>query len=82
MKLFSIHDKAAEAYQNPLCYRTAGEAMRAFEAAVKAPDSGLNMSPADYTLVQLGDFDVLTGTIIPLEKPLILDNAASHVKLS
>lgn len=75
MKLFSIHDSKAEFYMNPMTFKNAGEANRAFETTVNQPESQFGLYPSDFTLVEIGVFEDETGRIIPHETPIILCNA-------
>lgn len=59
-KVFSVYDKAIEAFGNLLLYRSEPMATRHFEAAM----SGDMLSVADsYDLYYIGDFDIKSGTI-------------------
>lgn len=76
MKMYSIHDSKAEAYLPPIFMRTAGEAIRTFEQTCKDPNSQFSKFPADFTLVELGEFDELSAHIATHDKPRILANAS------
>lgn len=80
MKLFSVHDSKANYYLNPMTYRNAGEAVRNFETVVNDSKSQFFMYPADFTLVELAEFDSNTGSIVPHDKPVILGNASDLKK--
>jgi len=79
MRMYSIHDSKAEAYLSPIYFKTKGEALRAFEASCKDTDSNFYKYPSDFTMVELGEFDESTATIISYDKPLILANASEFV---
>lgn len=76
MKIFSVHDCKAEAYLPPIFMKTKAEAIRAFQTTVESPDSQFHKYPADFTLVELGEFDETTAAISALNIPLILANAS------
>lgn len=78
-KIFTVHDSKAQAYLPPFYMRTKGEAIRAFETTVKDTNSQFNKYPHDYTLVELGEFDDNTGSIISLPAPLIISNASEFL---
>ncbi|UYD39214.1 MAG: nonstructural protein [Wigfec virus K19_151] len=78
-KIFTVHDSKAQAYLPPFYMRTKGEAIRAFETTVKDTNSQFNKYPQDYTLVELGEFDDNTGSIITLPSPLIISNASEFL---
>lgn len=79
-KIFSVHDSKTQAYAYPFINRTAGEALRNFEISCRDENSNLNKFPSDFNLVELGEFDELTGSLIPHEKPLILSNASEYIQ--
>lgn len=76
MKIFSVHDCKAEAYLPPIFMKTKVEAIRAFQTTVESSDSQFHKYPADFTLVELGEFDETTAAISALDIPLILANAS------
>lgn len=76
MKIFSVHDCKAEAYLPPIFMKTKAEAIRAFQTTVESFDSQFHKYPADFTLVELGEFDETTAAISALDIPLILANAS------
>jgi len=63
MKVFTLYDSAAEAYDPPHFIRSTGEAVRLFSNAVKDPQTKVAKHPDDYTLFEIGEFDELTGQI-------------------
>lgn len=81
MKMFSVHDSKAEAYFSPMCFKTAGEAIRAFATSCEEPNSNFYKYPSDFTLVELGEYDETTGTISCHDKPRILSNASEFKRL-
>lgn len=73
LKIFSIHDSKAAAYNSPFYQKTAGQAERSVRNSLRSADSDLAKNPADYSLVQLGEFNPDTGEIIPT-LPIIIAN--------
>jgi len=71
MKVFTVHDSKAAFYQNPFIMRNAAEAVRGFEQVVKDASTQYYKSPADYTLVEIGEFDQDLGTIKPADLKII-----------
>lgn len=61
LHVFSVFDKAVQAYLQPFYARSAGEAIRSF--AELANDVGTNVArhPADFVLYRLGEFDDNSG---------------------
>lgn len=73
--LVSVRDVVSKSYDHPRCFRTVGEAVRAFEQTCKDPKSSFAQNPSDYMMEQIGSFDELSGHIDVLEKPLLLTTA-------
>lgn len=65
MKLFSVYDTAAEAYQKPFPHDSIGAAVRDFATAANDPQTYLSKHPSDYILFHIADFDQITGEITP-----------------
>lgn len=78
MKLFSVHDSKAEAYLQPIYFKSTGEAIRAFQTTCNDEKSQFNQYPSDFTLVELGSWDELTAKIITHDQPRILTNASEY----
>lgn len=81
MKIFSVHDVKAEAYFNPLCYKTVAEAIRAFSTSCKDTNSQFYQYPSDFTLVELGEFDEISASIATHSAPRILAHASEFKKI-
>lgn len=77
--LFSVHDSKASSYFPPTCYRSRGEALRAFETACKDSQSIFSQYPSDFTFVEIGHFDDESGILVPHSQPIILVNASDFV---
>lgn len=71
--LFAVRDLKAEYFNRPMSMRTVGEALRAFQDECRSPDSALSAHPEDYVLYQVGEYDQVTGKIVPME-PFSLGN--------
>lgn len=65
MKLFTIRDGKGQHYFTPQVFRNKGDAIRALQIQVKNPESMLSKFPLDYSLHEIGEWDELTGQIIP-----------------
>ena len=57
LKIYSIHDTKAEAYNTPFFQQTHGMAERIFTDESNNPESNLNKHAEDFTLFYLGEFD-------------------------
>ncbi len=80
MKLYSVHDAKGNFYDVPRVFRNAGEAARAFETTCKQSDTAWNKYPADFTIVELGDWDADSGTIMPYDKHLHIARASDFIQ--
>lgn len=68
MQIFSVYDSKAQAFQKPFFAPTVEFAIRSFRAAVNAPgDDGLTLFPEDFTLYHVGEFDQLSGALLPMD---------------
>ena len=76
--IYSVHDRAAEAYTTPFFLPNDDMAMRSFGACVNQPDHHFKASPADFTLFKVGVFDSLEGSI-EHEAPVSLGNGVSFL---
>lgn len=64
LKIYSMFDSAAKAYSAPFTVRTNGEALRVFYDAMSNPTlHQLRAHAEQFWLVELGQFDELTGDI-------------------
>lgn len=77
--VFSVFDVKAEVYGTPIFFAAKGLATRAFEDQVNKPDSPIAQHPGDFTLFQIGEFDVDTGMLIPLPSPASLGTGVEYV---
>ncbi|WNK15130.1 MAG: nonstructural protein [Microvirus sp.] len=61
--LYSVYDSKAEAYLPVMMLRSNGEAIRAFESAIRDNSHPFGKNPADFSLMHIGYFDDVKGTI-------------------
>lgn len=63
-KIYTVYDVKSETYTAPSLNPARGQAIRSFQDAVNDPKGGVLAShPEDFTLFELGDFDIKTGLI-------------------
>lgn len=67
--VYSIYDKKAQAYFNPIYYHYKGEALRWFEDVVQDEKSNLSRHPADFAFFRVGMFNVSTGALESCAQP-------------
>lgn len=77
MKLYvySIFDKAVNAYMRPFFMQSDGQALRMFIDEVSKDDSELGKHPEDYSLFLIGWFEDRAGEICKEEVPKCLGRA-------
>jgi lipoprotein signal peptidase len=62
VKIFSIYDSKAEAYNSPFYMQTQSLAIRAFTDEANNVDSQIGKHPADFTLFYMGEYDDHTAS--------------------
>lgn len=63
MKVYSIHDCKAEAFNQPFFSPNSQTAMRMFQMNVNEAGTMLNQNAGDYTLFEIGEFDLVEGKL-------------------
>lgn len=63
MKLYSIRDKAVEAFNQPFYARADGHALRMFIDAINDPKGDFHRHAEDYDLWMIGSFDDAAGVV-------------------
>lgn len=77
--VFSVFDEKAVTYSNPIFLPHKGLAIREFSDVVKDESSVLAKHPADYRLCCLGEFDNVSGILIPFVQPEFVCSASEFV---
>lgn len=75
----TVYDSAAAAFLDPFFCNTQEEAIRMFRSTVMNPDHQFHKFPEDYTLFELGSFDVTTGKVEALATPHSLGLAVTYL---
>lgn len=65
IEIYSVKDKAVNAFLQPFFSPTLGSAVRSLQTVVNDENHEFAKHVNDYTLFKLGDFDDTTGLIIP-----------------
>ena len=63
MIIFSVYDKKAEYFLQPMFARNAAQMLRDLSDVVSNRDSLLGKHPEDYAVYQLAQFDEISGAI-------------------
>lgn len=79
-RVFTIYDCKAEMYLQPFCFKTVGQASRAFEESCNDINHQFNKHPEDYTLFELGTYDDNTAAFEIGATPNALGKAIEYVK--
>lgn len=72
LQIYSIRDKAVEAFGRPFFLATKGECLRVFMDLCGDPQSNLFKHPADYSVWHLGEFNDQNAEISLLPEPVRL----------
>jgi hypothetical protein len=80
LKLFTVYDSKAEAYNQPFYMPSTGAALRAFEDSINDPQNSISQHPGDYTLFELGTFDPSNASIQLLDTRKNLGVAIEFVR--
>lgn len=70
--MFSIYDKAIEAYMRPFMAQAEGQATRMFQDIVCDEQSDLFKHPEDYSLFKIGSFDDNNGELLDCEPTCVM----------
>jgi len=66
-----VLDKTLGIHAHPFVAHNEGSAIRDFGHACRDPNSALNKSPSDFSLVSIGEFDDETGSLTPHNHKLL-----------
>lgn len=72
--IYTIFDSKAEAAEGLFLFRRQGEALRDFMASCNNPENRLGQNPADFTLMELGTFNIENMAIEPYAAPKSIMN--------
>lgn len=79
LKIYSIFDELAKAFQTPFFMQNDNMAKRAFFDLVNDPQSQVNKHPSDYKLYNIGTMDDATALIEGTEIPNIIAHATDAI---
>lgn len=76
-KIFCVRDNKSKCFPQPMFLAYApGEALRGFQDVVNDDKSQLCKHPEDYTLYELGDYDMEKGVISSHAEPKVIAHAS------
>jgi len=79
MKIYSVRDKRANEYGQPMAMPTDAHAVRSFTQEVNRTDTAnmLNQYPEDFAIYHVGTFDSETGCITENGPQLLMEAIAA-----
>lgn len=77
-KIFSVYDRAANAYLQPFFMPARGLAIRAFTDLVNDEKNQFSKHPADYQLFELGSYDDNLGKLDCKDAPELIGSALDY----
>lgn len=66
VEVYAVHDSAVGAFNQPLFFRSRGEAVRAFQDAVTDGKSNFAAHPDHYSFFHVGFYDDNGGLLEPI----------------
>lgn len=80
-KVFSVYDTKAACFGTPFFAVSKGVAIRMFTELANDKRSSVSKYPTDFTLWEIGEFEDIKGTLIPLEHNVNLGFAQEFVRV-
>lgn len=65
LMMLCVRDVKAEQFSRPYFALAIGEGLRIFQLECENPESMLHRFPDDFRLFKVGEFDQLTGEVVP-----------------
>jgi len=81
-KVFAIYDSKIKAFMQPFFMLHQGQAIRGFQQLIQDKKTNVGQYPADFTLMQIGEFDEESGRLESLEAKVDLGNALQYLENS
>ena len=72
VQIFSVYDKAVQAFIKPFYCRSKGEAVRSFMEACGDEKMDFSKHASDYVMFYLGEFDDISGIFTPVEPQRVI----------
>lgn len=81
MGCYSILDAKSGVYATPFFAQADGLAVRSFSELVENHQTVVSRYPADFSLYRIGQVDLASGTLQPLQNPSFLCQGSQFVKV-
>ncbi len=82
LKVFSIYDSKAESFLQPFFCPNRAVAVRSFTTAAQDARSDFHRYAGDYTLFEIGDFDLEKGAWVEYEAKVNLGLASQYIEMA
>lgn len=79
-KIFCVYDSKAENFGLPFVFDNRAEAVRGFEQVANDGKNNISLYPADFTLFEVGEWDMLAGCASMYESKISLGLAVEYKK--
>lgn len=80
VKIYSVRDKVAETFDQPIFGLNDGMMLRWFEDMVNGKNDQWSKHAEDYSLWCIGEFNNITGEIFPSKDPRAIGQAFEYRK--
>lgn len=78
--VLAVYDSKIGEFNSPFFMRTRGEALRGWESVCNDASTDFNKYPEDYSLMEIAEYDDLSGKFSNLTAPLNLGLAGQFKK--
>jgi hypothetical protein len=78
MKIYVIKDIKSEGFGTPQFIQTEAIAVRTLKTVVNQEGSNIHLYPEDHHLMEIGEYNSMTGVITPLKEPKLISKAEHH----
>lgn len=80
MLIFTIFDKKIPVHKSPFVVESVEDAIRSFYRVANDSRSDINMFAGDFALYRVGELDINTGHVSPVEPVEFVVDASSLIK--
>lgn len=81
MRVYAIRDQKADCFQGLHSALSDAEAIRQLAMVLQTDKLQLSLFPEDFSLYMVGEFNLKSGTIIPLDVPMYVISAVDAKKM-
>lgn len=81
-QIYSVFDEKAQSFHSPFFTTTDGVAVRMMRQTLQDRQTSLAQFPSDFILYRLGEFDVASGLIAPVQPEQVIRLSALLEEMS